>query len=660
MIECIPNHRFAKKAVVLYLFALLTGYSLNAENQKVTPVDSNITISIEALIQSGKDLQKTQPEKSIGLYRQAYFMFDSTDPIGKANLAFLMASTFKSMNNNDSALVYYEKAQLGYLQARDTLNMMKTFTMNGLLLQQRGLFKESAELFKSGINLFPSYYAHHEGESTINTNHLSTMMTNYGISLHNLGSFDSALYYHLQSYDIKVSNNSSGQAIAKELVNIGNVYSTMDKNPEAIDYFEKAKTQFMAVGDTFNLRKCFNNIGLAYKRMGDTIQAIDNYKYSEQLSRATNYPQGIATSLINLSSLYAGQNQTTQAELALKEAIKLSESIQDIQLISNATQNLASLYFKLGQNDQALAYALKAKDLAGKSHELDLEKMVFQLISQIYEAKGDYQQSLVYHKKYTTLHDSLFNVDNTQRFNELQTVFETAQKEQQIALMKNEQEKQLLETKMLEARQRVILGAAVAIILLFIVLVYNIIIRRKKDKEIHRQKELFHKKAQELSEAELEKRRIQEEELRQSVLYKSKQLSTHALHMMQKNTLLQEIQDDIKTLSKKVPANERMEYRRINQQINQSLRADNDWDVFKLYFEEVNRDFYTQLNEISPELTTNDHRLCALIKLNMNSKEMASVLNVAPNSIKSSRYRLKKKLGLDMEADLEEFIRSLS
>ena len=659
MIECIPKRRLVKKAVVLYIFALLTGYSLNADNQKVTPVDSNSTNSIEALIQSGKDLQKTQPEKSIGFYRKAYFMFDSTDPIGKGNLAFLMASTFKSMNNNDSALVYYEKAQLGYLQARDTLNMMKTFTMNGLLLQQRGLFKESAELFKAGINLFPSYYAHHEGESTINTNHLATMMTNYGISLHNLGSFDSALYYHLQSYDIKVSNNSSGQAIAKELVNIGNVYSTMDKNPAAIDYFEKAKTQFMAVGDTFNLRKCFNNIGLAYKRMGDTTQAIDNYKYSEQLSRATNYPQGIATSLINLSSLYAGQNQTTQAELALKEAIKLSESIQDIQLISNATQNLASLYFKLGQNDQALAYALKAKDLAGKSHELDLEKMIFQLISQIYEAKGDYQQSLLYHKKYTTLHDSLFNVDNTQRFNELQTVFETAQKEQQIALMKNEQEKQLLETKMLKTRQRVILGASAAIILLFTVLVYSIIIRRKKDKEIHRQKELFHKKAQELSEAELEKRRIQEEELRQSVLYKSKQLSTHALHMMQKNTLLQEIQDDIKTLSKKVPANERMEYRRINQQINQSLRADNDWDVFKLYFEEVNRDFYTQLNEISPELTTNDHRLCALIKLNMNSKEMASVLNVAPNSIKSSRYRLKKKLGLDMEADLEEFIRNL-
>jgi DNA-binding CsgD family transcriptional regulator len=81
--------------------------------------------------------------------------------------------------------------------------------------------------------------------------------------------------------------------------------------------------------------------------------------------------------------------------------------------------------------------------------------------------------------------------------------------------------------------------------------------------------------------------------------------------------------------------------------------------VFKLYFEEVNRDFYRKLNDLNPELTTNDHRLCALIKLNMNSKEMASVLNVAPNSIKSSRYRLKKKLGLDMEADLEEFIRSL-
>ena len=186
-----------------------------------------------------------------------------------------------------------------------------------------------------------------------------------------------------------------------------------------------------------------------------------------------------------------------------------------------------------------------------------------------------------------------------------------------------------------------------------------IFIKRKKDKQIQLQKEIVQKKEKELATAELEKSKLKEEELQQSILYKSKQLSTHALHMMQKNTMLHEIQLDIKSMSKKATVDDKPNYKRINLQINQSLRSHKDWDVFKLYFEDVNKNFYQKLNEINPELTTNDHRLCALIKLNMNSKEMASVLNVAPNSIKSSRYRLKKKLGLDVEADLEEFIRNV-
>ena len=93
--------------------------------------------------------------------------------------------------------------------------------------------------------------------------------------------------------------------------------------------------------------------------------------------------------------------------------------------------------------------------------------------------------------------------------------------------------------------------------------------------------------------------------------------------------------------------------------IAQSLRSHKDWDVFKLYFQEVNKNFYARLEAINANLTTNEQRLCALIKLNMTSKEMASVLNVAPNSIKSSRYRLKKKLGLQQEDDMEAFIRAL-
>jgi len=86
---------------------------------------------------------------------------------------------------------------------------------------------------------------------------------------------------------------------------------------------------------------------------------------------------------------------------------------------------------------------------------------------------------------------------------------------------------------------------------MFVLVIVDIWMKRKKDKQIHRQKEIVHKKEKELANAELEKSRLKEKEFRQSILYKSKQLSTHALHMMQKNTMLHEMQTDMKTLSKK-------------------------------------------------------------------------------------------------------------
>lgn len=614
---------------------------------------------IETLIQLGDATQRTDPAQSLQHYLDAYLLSEKAQDSSLGDIAYRLAVSYRKMNKPDSAISYYGKALHAYHQFNDTLSIMKTSTMMGLLLQQKGLFMESANLFKNGIDLFPLYFTFHQGEPSINKNHLATMMTNYGISLHNLGKFDSSLYYHLQSYQIKVETQASPKQVAKELVNIGNVYSTMDKNQKAIDYFDQACEQFTILQDSLNLRKCSNNSGLAYKRLGDTAEAIANYQQALTISRALKDNSGIAISLINLSSLFAGLNETDKSREALEEAFKLGEELNDLQLISNASQNLASLYFKQEQYEKALTYASKALEVAKQSHERDLVEVTYQLLSQIYEALGYYKLSLEYHKLYTTIHDSLFNADNTQRFNELQTIFETEKKEQEITLLKKEKANQQLETELLKNRQRYYFALIILILIISVIIAFFVLQKRKKDWEIHRQRELYHIKEKELAEAELEKSRIKEEELHQSILYKSKQLSTHALHMMQKNSLLQDIQTDIKVLSKKVSTEDKSDYKRINFQINQSLRSDKDWDVFKLYFEEVNRDFYRKLTDLNPELTTNDHRLCALIKLNMNSKEMASVLNVAPNSIKSSRYRLKKKLGLDMEADLEEFIRSL-
>ncbi len=75
-----------------------------------------------------------------------------------------------------------------------------------------------------------------------------------------------------------------------------------------------------------------------------------------------------------------------------------------------------------------------------------------------------------------------------------------------------------------------------------------------------------------------------------------------------------------------------------------------------MYFEEVNQTFFSKLREINPNTSPAEERLAALIKLKMNIKETASVLNISPSSVKMARHRLRQKLNLPQDIDLYDFI----
>jgi len=81
-----------------------------------------------------------------------------------------------------------------------------------------------------------------------------------------------------------------------------------------------------------------------------------------------------------------------------------------------------------------------------------------------------------------------------------------------------------------------------------------------------------------------------------------------------------------------------------------------DWKDFKLHFEKVHRDFFQKLRNQCPGLTENDLRLCAYIRIGMRIKQIAQMLSVSSESVKTNRYRLRKKLDLPEKLTLDEFI----
>lgn len=142
---------------------------------------------------------------------------------------------------------------------------------------------------------------------------------------------------------------------------------------------------------------------------------------------------------------------------------------------------------------------------------------------------------------------------------------------------------------------------------------------------------------------DLERARQIEEELKQTLHFKDKELTSYTMNFIRKNELIEELGEKVATLKSKLPEQSKELASILN--LVQNNNIDKDWDDFKRIFENVHTDFFTRLLEKHSDLSPTELKLCALVQLNLSVKEMASLMGISPDSVKTSRYRLKKKLG---------------
>lgn len=139
---------------------------------------------------------------------------------------------------------------------------------------------------------------------------------------------------------------------------------------------------------------------------------------------------------------------------------------------------------------------------------------------------------------------------------------------------------------------------------------------------------------------------------------RSRELSTTSVLMMEKNNFLHQTRESInKTLTSHASDSSiRTALNSIVKSIEKNLEGENRWRIFKQHFEAVHTGFFNSLIESFNDISQKDLRLCAYLKLGMENKEIAQLLNIAPESVSKAFYRLKLKLKLDREADLRAFI----
>ncbi len=173
--------------------------------------------------------------------------------------------------------------------------------------------------------------------------------------------------------------------------------------------------------------------------------------------------------------------------------------------------------------------------------------------------------------------------------------------------------------------------------------------------KLHREKEEFLKQEAIVNEQQISK--IRTEQLQADLASKSRELANSAMNLVYKNELLQKISEEmgqLKDSSGKKLADDQL--RKIQKVIDEGMNDDRDWNIFESSFNEAHENFFKKLKADHPDLVPNDLKLCAYLRMNMSSKEMASLLNISLRGVEIRRYRLRKKLNLDHDKNLVEFL----
>lgn len=146
--------------------------------------------------------------------------------------------------------------------------------------------------------------------------------------------------------------------------------------------------------------------------------------------------------------------------------------------------------------------------------------------------------------------------------------------------------------------------------------------------------------------------------LKNELELKNRKLSTTSMLVVEKNDLMQEFKTSLDNLLHKTNAISSIsnELKYLIKQVDNHLELDISWDTFKIQFEEVHAHFFSELEKRYAEISHKDLKLCAYLRLGIENKEISKLLNITPASVSTSLYRLKKKLKVDTELDLRDFI----
>ena len=421
---------------------------------------------------------------------------------------------------------------------------------------------------------------------------------------------------------------------------ISTIYYRQKKYDDAMRLSKEVIAELEGKNDTSGtLGLAYNSVGSLYEIQKQNDETERYYTLAlEEFEKGNNIAY-LPTSYCRLGEIAKQKNDRETSLKYFRKALALAESSENKQAQVTALIALGKWSITF-ENDllQAEIYYNKARIVSMPLSDKTFEIKTIEALIELKRQTKDFEEVSKLQNQVLVIKDKFYSFEREQIVKSLEVQFDVSEKNRKLELVSAEKEVSKLTNYLLGL-------LLVVLIVVFTILFFFL-------KRINKRDKLLLKTKEELVNLMEEQKILKEQQFQNDIEYKESQLSAVTIQMLEKNELL----DEIKTiLNKKEPTSEK----EIKKIVSKYTIQDNNWKDFDNYFESVNKNFYTRLKQKYPEISSNDLKICALIKLNLSIKEMASILNISPDSVKTARHRLRKKLQLNTEENLTDFILSV-
>lgn len=498
-----------------------------------------------------------------------------------------------------------------------------------------------------------------------------------GITHAQQGQFSEAHRYFFRNQDL-VQELGDQKGLAIILGNIGTVYYEMGNYPEAQDYILKSLKLAEKLGDEITISRALNNLGNVNYDLRNIKTALEYYQRSLKIKKKLGLKSSLPFVHNNIGLIHSEMRNHDLAIASFNKSMVLSQELNDLKSESRAYSNLGVEFSKVGDFNKALEYmnkgiqmkieindddglasgyvyrgknywamnrfnqaredCQKGLNMALVSGAINLQKEACDCLSKAYEGFGNYKTSLDFNQRYTALKDSLFNKERTQEITraEMNYQFEKKQLADSIKFHKQQTEQQVAYERKLNRQNTkfymlLIISLAVIGFLTFLYYKYRQNLKLKK---------------------------VENQLLNSEIEFKKKDLTTMAVNISNNQEWAKSLGERLQSLKAATGRKRQKELELLEEEIKNKIWVNKDSDDFYQKVDELSSSFYARLHAQFEGLTKTEVRLCSFIKLDLNTKQIATLQNINPSSVKMSRNRLRKKLNLTPEDDLSAFLRA--